>query len=166
MKEKDAIVNFKEHQVVLFTEKEDETYGPTQTGSYISGKYLDDFREKKKKLDMQEAEKWKKAEISPIYYYMMVEEMTLSDLAARVGLSKRRVKKHFGNKYFLKMKIAHLKKYADVFNVPIANFFQIINTKQDHIWRSHFDENDKTLRLEQQETTNPLLVETNYTPEK
>jgi len=54
MKEKDAMVNFKEHQVVLFTEKEDKTYGPTQTGSYISGMYLDDFRGKKRKLDIQE----------------------------------------------------------------------------------------------------------------
>ena len=160
MKEKDAKVNFKEHQVVLFTEKEDDSYGPTQTGSYISGMYLDDFREKKKKLDMQETEKWKKGEISPVYYYMMVEEMTLSDLALRVGLSKRRVKRHFENKYFLKMKIAHLKKYAEIFNIPLANFFQIINTKQDYNWRSHFDENDNTDRLQQFETTNPLLVET------
>lgn len=162
MKEKDAMVNFKEHQVVLFTEKEDKTYGPTQTGSYISGMYLDDFRGKKRKLDIQETEKWKKGEISPIYYYMMVEEMTLSDLALRVGLSKRRVKKHFGNKSFLKMKIEHLKKYAEIFNIPLANFFQIIYTKQDHNWRSHFDENDKTVKLEQFETTNPLLVETKH----
>ena len=160
MKEKDALVDFKEYQIVLFTEKDDNTYGPTQTGSYISSKYLDDFREKKKRLDDQESEKWKKGEISPIYYYMMVEEMTLSDLADRVGLSKRRVKKHFSNKDFQKMKITHLIKYAEVFNVPVANFFQIINTKQDHNWRSHFDENDKTVTLEQFETTNPLLVET------
>lgn len=160
MKEKDALVDFKEYQIVLFTEKDDNTYGPTQTGSYISSKYLDDFREKKKRLDDQESEKWKKGEISPIYYYMMVEEMTLSDLAGRVGLSKRRVKKHFLNKDFQKMKITHLIKYAEVFNVPVANFFQIINTKQDHNWRSHFDENDKSVILEQFETTNPLLVET------
>ena len=71
MKEKDALVDFKEYQIVLFTEKDDNTYGPTQTGSYISSKYLDDFREKKKRLDDQESEKWKKGEISPIYYYIV-----------------------------------------------------------------------------------------------
>jgi hypothetical protein len=160
MKEKDAMVDFEKYQVVLFTEKEDKTYGPTQTGSYISSLYLDDFRDKKRKLDMQETEKWKKGDISPIYYYMMVEEMTLSDLALRVGLSKRRVKMHFENKYFLKMKIIHLKKYAEIFNIPLANFFQIIYTKQDHNWRSHFDESDTSIKLEQTETSNPLLVET------
>jgi len=158
MKEKDAMVDFKKHQVVLYTEKEDHSFGATQTGSYISGMYLDDFRGKKKKLDEQQTEMWKRGEISPIYYYMMVEEMTLADLAGRVGLSKRRVRKHFYNKHFLKMKITHLKKYAEVFNVPVANFFQIIFTKQDHNWRSHFDENDETIKLEQSETTNPLLV--------
>jgi hypothetical protein len=160
MKEKDAMVDFKKHQVVLYTEKDDHSFGATQTGSFISGNYLDDFREKKKKLDEQETDKWKKGEISPIYYYMMVEEMTLTDLAERVGLSKRRVKKHFTNKDFLKMRISHLKKYAEVFNVPLANFFQIIYTKQDNNWRSHFDEDDKTIKLEQSETSNPLLVET------
>ena len=160
MKEKDAMVDFNKHQVVLYTEKEDSSFGATQTGSYISGNYLDDFREKKKKLDVQETEKWEQGEISPIYYYMMVEEMTLTDLAGRVGLSKRRVKKHFTNKDFLKMKITHLKKYAEIFNVPIANFFQIIYTKQDKNWRSHFDEDDNTIKLEQSETSNPLLVVT------
>jgi hypothetical protein len=160
MKEKDAIIDFKKHQVVLYTEKEDHSFGATQTGSYISGMYLDDFRGKKKKLDDQHTEMWMKGEISPVYYYMMMEEMTLADLAGRVGLSKRKVKSHFSNEGFLKMKITHLKKYAEIFNVPVANFFQIIYTRQDHNWRSHFDEDDQTPKLEQTETTNPLLVVT------
>ena len=160
MKEKDALINFDKHQVVLYTEKEDHSFGATQTGSYISGMYLDDFREKKKRLDEQHTEMWKKGEISPVYYYMMVEEMTLEDLAARVGLSKRKVKKHFSNEGFLKAKVDHLKKYSEIFNVPVANFFQVIYTKQDSNWRSHFDENDTSAKLEQTETANPLLVET------
>jgi hypothetical protein len=160
MKEKDAMVDFKKHQVVLYTEKEDHSFGATQTGSFISGNYLEDFRGKKKRLDEQHTEMWEKGEISPIYYYLMVEEMTLTDLAARVGLSKRQVKKHFSNEGFLKMKITHLRKYSEIFNVPLANFFQIIYTKQDNNWRSHFDEDDSSIKLEQTETKNPLLVVT------
>jgi hypothetical protein len=158
MKEKDAKIDFKKQQVILYTEKEDHSFGATQTGSYISGMYLDDFREKKKKLDDQLSEMWKKEEISPVYYYMMMEEMTITDLADRVGLSKSRVKQHFTIAGFLKIRIAHLKKYAEIFNVPLANFFQIIYTNQDSHWRTHFDENDQTIKLDQTQTANPLLV--------
>ena len=46
MKEKDSRVD-NSHQLVLYVEKEDQTYGPVQTGSYMVENYLDDLFEKK-----------------------------------------------------------------------------------------------------------------------
>ena len=47
MKEKDGKVDYKQHELILYVEKEDDTYGPITTGSYISEKYFDDFLENK-----------------------------------------------------------------------------------------------------------------------
>ena len=43
MKEKDILTNFKDQQLILYAEKEDNTIGPVQTGSYLAGNYLDEY---------------------------------------------------------------------------------------------------------------------------
>ena len=60
-----------------------------------------------------------------------------------------------------------LQRYADVFNIPVANFFQIISTRQDANWNpGHNLEAAKArpLTISQEKSGNPLLVITN--PEK
>ena len=108
-----------------------------------------------------------KKEISPIARYKSLEELSLSELAARAGISKRRVKGHLKHKGFLKARVEELQRYADVFNIPVANFFQIISTKQDGNWNiGHNVEAAKArpLTISQERTSDSLLVITN--PEK
>jgi len=167
MKEKDILTDFKDHQIILYAEKDDDTIGPVQTGSYLAGNYLDEFYHIWSKFEKEWIEQLVKKEISPIARYKSLEELSISELAARAGLPKRRVKKHLRYKYFLKAKVEDLQRYADVFNVPVANFFQIIITKQDGSWNlGHNVEAAKVrpLTISQEKTSNPLLVITN--PEK
>jgi len=92
MKEKDIKIDFKPHQLIVYAEKDDNSFGPVQTGSYISKNYLDDFRQKHTHLDETLIEKLKAGEISPVYYYMMMEDLSVSELAARTGIRVGKVK--------------------------------------------------------------------------
>ena len=161
MKEKDVLTDFKAHQVILYAEKGDNSIGPVQTGSYISGHYIDEFYNFMGKIERESFEKLQNGDISPVCLYMNIEEMTVSELASRVGLSKRRVRKHLTHKYFPTIKVSELKKYAEVFNIPVANFFQIITTRQDNEWRPGFKsdvENQKPVVISQIATGNPYVV--------
>ena len=167
MKEKDILTDFEGHQLILYAEKDDDTIGPVQTGSYLAGNYLDEFYHIWGNFEKELFEQLVNKEISPIARYRSLEELSVSELAARAGLPKRRVKKHLKYKYFLKAKVEDLQRYSDVFNVPVTNFFQIISTKQDGSWNlGHNVEAAKTrpLTISQEKTSNPLLVITN--PEK
>ncbi|MCK4748011.1 MAG: helix-turn-helix transcriptional regulator [Bacteroidales bacterium] len=167
MKEKDILTDFKDHQLILYAEKEDHSIGPVQTGSYLAGNYLDEFYHIWGNFEKELFEQLMKGEISPISRYRSLEELSVSELASRAGLSKRKVKKHLKYKHFRKAKVEDLLRYADVFNVPVANFFQIISTRQDASWNvGHNLEAAKSrpLTISQEKTSNPLLVITN--PEK
>ena len=50
MKEKDARVDFEQQELIMYVEREDGSYGPIQTGSYISANFLDDFWTKMERI--------------------------------------------------------------------------------------------------------------------
>jgi hypothetical protein len=161
MKEKDAFVDNKDHQLILYTEKDDNTYGPTQTGAVSSKDYIDDFRNKWKNMENSILSKILSGQTSMIYYYMMLEELTPSELALRVGLSKSKVEKHFHPRYFEKANVKIIRKYAEVFNVPVANLFQVISVKEDGLWKANYIENEEVIDkhcITQQKTENPLVI--------
>jgi hypothetical protein len=167
MKEKDILTDFKDHQLILYAEKDDSTIGPVLTGSYLAGNYLDEFYQIWGSFEKDLFEQVLSMKISPIARYKSLEELSLSELAARTGIPKRKVKKHLKYKYFLRAKVDDLRRYADVFNIPVANFFQIINTKQDAKWNIGHNlkiAKSKPLTISQEKTNNPLIVITN--PEK
>ncbi len=167
MKEKDILTDFKAHQLILYAEKEDDSIGPVLTGSYMAGNYLDEFYHIWGNFEKDLFEKLLKKEISPIALYKSLEELSLAELAARVGIRKRRVKKHLKYRRFLNARVEELARYAEVFNIPVANFFQIISTKQDGNWNmGHNLEAAKSrpLTISQEKTPNSMLVITN--PEK
>ena len=148
MKEKDLYIEFKPHEMVMFVEKDDESYGPIISGSHISKHYLEDSFKMKKNLDLKLRERMKKGEISPVYYYMLMQEMGEGDLAKRVGVSKRALKKHFRPRYFNELKLSTIKRYADVFDVNVAMMFQILLVRQEDA--------DK-LKIDMTATENPCL---------
>ncbi|UGU15795.1 hypothetical protein LS482_19200 [Sinomicrobium kalidii] len=57
---------------------------------------------------------------SPIEYYMELHKMDIGILAAYTGFWKWRVKRHFKPKIFKRLPDRILQKYADVFNLNIA----------------------------------------------
>ncbi len=126
MKEKDSRVDCPEQQVILYVEKEDGKYGPVQTGSYLTRHYLDDYELKRKHLEEALKEKVQKGEASPVYYYMVLEDLTVSELAARVGLRKSKVKKHLKLGPYLELPPEILERYSYVFNVRVSDFAGLI----------------------------------------
>ena len=67
-------------------------------------------------------------EVSPICYYMELNKMDLTILASYVGMWKWRVKRHFKPSVFAKLSDKNLQKYADTFEISIA---ELKNIKTD-----------------------------------
>lgn len=143
MKEKDAKIDYREHQLVLYVEKKDGTFGPVQTGSYISKNYIDDYWFKRHNLEKEYLDKIRRGEISPIAYYMVLEELTPSELASRVGIPLRKVKKHLRPEHFGQVTVDQLHRYCSVFNVSYFNLFHAMTSKKNN------------LKLREDKTDNP-----------
>lgn len=148
MKEKELYVDYQPQQLIYYVEKDDASYGPLLSGSYLSKNYLDDYYEKKEKLEKSLREQLNKGEISPVYYYMLLQEMGEGDLASRARVSKRKLKQHFQMKNFQKLRLTQLKKYADAFDVPVAAMFHLMITK---------NEDQGKITVEQAETKNAFF---------
>lgn len=163
MKEKDLVIDCPYHQVVLYAEKDDGTYGPFQTGSYMAGVNISEHFRVTGNLSRSLISQLKAGMISPVYYFMMIEGLTVDELAGRTGISKFRVKRHITLKGFRRMKIKTLKRYTDILNIPLANMFQIINTIEDRNWDMGYEgeiDDSKTGSISQKETSNPFVIET------
>ncbi len=66
-----------------------------------------------------------KGETSPIEYYMELHKMDVPILASYVGMWSWRVKRHFKPSVFKKLNNKVLGKYAEVFEISIAELKQI-----------------------------------------
>lgn len=125
MKEKDLKIEINEHPLAMFAEKEDGTYGAVETGSFMVENYIEDFWKKQVHFKNNALDKLKSGEISSIGFYMEVFNMAPADLAARVGIGSGKVKKHCTLEGFKKIKMSLLKKYADVFDIQMADLFRL-----------------------------------------
>ena len=164
MKEKEIKVDFKEQELILYAEKDDDSIGPVVSGSYMAKNHLSDFYDIWGNLEKDLIGKLSRKEISPIARFKELQEFTVSELATRTGISKRKVKRHLTHKHFLKASVGELQKYADVFNIPVANFFQVISTSQDASWNIGYNAAEakkKPLTITQDKTDNPMVVITN-----
>jgi len=130
MKEKDGYVDCPEQQVILYVEKDDGTYGPIQTGSYLTRNFLDDYELKRKHLEENLRKRVQNREVSPVYYYMVLEDLTVSELAARVHLRKGKVKKHLQYGAFGLVEDKTLALYADVFNISVSELKKLMDLSQ------------------------------------
>ena len=167
MKEKDIHIDYKDHELILYVEKEDESIGPVRSGSYMTANHLGDFYQIRESLEKRLLASLEKKQISPIARFRELEEFTVTELATRTGIARRRVKKHLEFKHFLKATVEELRRYAEVFNIPVANLFQFIETSQDASWdigHNRETAKEKELTISQKKTGNPLLVITQ--PEK
>ena len=124
MKEKDLYIDFEPQKSVYYVEKNDNSYGPIISGSQLSANYLDDYYLKRKKLEESLRKQMINNEISPVFYYMTLLEMGPKDLATRLGISSRKLRRIFKPEYFMQLNIIKLKLLADIFNIPVSNLFQ------------------------------------------
>lgn len=131
MKEKDGFIDCPQQQVILYVEKEDGKYEPMQTGSYITKNFLDDYELKRRHLEESLKKQVLSGEASPIYYYMVLEDLTISELAARAGIRKGKVKKHLEATNFNAIPQETLQVYADVFNITIADMLKLLVANAD-----------------------------------
>lgn len=69
-----------------------------------------------------------KGQTSPIEYYMNKYFMDLPALAAGMGLAKWRVKRHFNPSVFNKLDDKMIQRYADFFNMNVADIKNIEGT--------------------------------------
>jgi transposase-like protein len=115
MKEKDIYIDFKDHEIILYAEKEDESYGAVVCGSYAAKHCLGNFFDMKEKLDKSLREELSLGRISPIHYFMVMQDMGPRDLARRVGISLRKLRRHLSPDGFKKLDDTILQKYAVVF---------------------------------------------------
>ncbi len=126
MKEKEGYVDYPEQQMILYVEKDDGKYGPMQTGSFISANYLDDYKLKRRNLEIGLREQLTANSISPLKYFMVLEDLTLSELSARAGIRKSRVRKQLTPQKFGSVTTNELQRYAAVFNIGVANLLQVV----------------------------------------
>lgn len=136
MKEKDSKIDHS-HQLILYVEKEDSSYGPVQTGSYMANHYLDDFFEKKERLRQKRLDELIEGRISPLAYYKDLVDIGEGDLAVRVGISRRKLRSHMTPEGFTRVSVSLLARYAEVFGVPVAQIFQIILCDESRIELTH-----------------------------
>lgn len=125
MKESDAIVDYKEHQLFLYVEKNSGSYEPVQTGSFFTKTYVEDFWEKQKNKEETLFKMLTEKQISPVGYYMRMIDISDAEVAARAGISIRKVRNHKTNVFFRKISVSLLEKYAVIFGIQIADLFQI-----------------------------------------
>ncbi len=147
MKEKDLYVEFEPQKLVYYVEKDDKSYGPIISGSQLSANYLDDFWIKRRNLEKKLRKRIIANEISPVFYYMTLQEMGPKDLASRIGISYLKLKRIFNPEHFKKLKVEKLTVLADIFNIPVSNLFQTFLIK---------DDDREKLVLEQETTENEL----------
>jgi hypothetical protein len=160
MKEKEGYVDYPEQQMILYVEKDDGKYGPIQTGSYISANYMDDYVFKRRNLELELRKQMTDGGISPVKYYMVLEDLSLSELSARAGIRKSRVKKHLEPKSFGSVTAAELGKYANVFNVAVANLLQVVLVNDHGSFESNLILENKAekISVEHTPTSNPYVV--------
>jgi DNA-binding XRE family transcriptional regulator len=138
---------------VVYVEKEDGSYGPVETGSVMVKEYFDDFLTKRRHLEATLRADLLQGRISIIAYYATLLSMGEGDLAARIGVSRRRLRAHLTPGGFAKLRLETVRRYAEIFDIPVANLFQIIDEAgQD--------------RLRQQPTGCPFVVVTSAAEER
>lgn len=126
MKEHEARTEYEAHQLLLYVEKPDGSYGSLQTGSHIVGNYLDDYMEKRGRFQARCLERLLAGEDSPVAYYQALCELTLTELASRARLNRLKVWLHRKPRHFARMRLNEAARYAEVFNIPVAGLLQVV----------------------------------------
>jgi len=119
VKEKDAFIDSDVQNIVMYVEKEDGSYGGLKTGAYMVNTQIDEYRNRRQKLIDASRRRMQNGEISPVGFFIEIGGMTLADVAARVSVTRARVRKHMTAAGFETMTIGLARAYAEVFGVQL-----------------------------------------------
>jgi hypothetical protein len=72
-----------------------------------------------------------RGKLSPIAYYMEKNIMDEKLLATYIGLPKRKVRRHLKPDGFAKMDEKVLRRYADLFGVPLESLTDFMRTTEE-----------------------------------
>ena len=91
---------------------------------------------------------------------MVFVDLSFSELAARAGIRKSRVKRHLDPKKFGDATADELCRYAAVFNVPVANLLQVILVNHHGTFESNLILENKAekITVDHTRTANPYVV--------
>jgi len=76
-------------------------------------------------------EKVMAGEVSPIALFMALTRATVEDVAARMGIRRSTVRAHMTPSGFEKARVETLKRYARIFDIAVADFFEFTHIDQD-----------------------------------
>ncbi len=155
MKEDEAKTDFEAHKLLLYVEKDGGRYGALQTGSYLVENYLDDYLQKRGRFERSCLNSLLAGEYSPVAYYQDLCELTQTELARRARVSRLKVWLHRKPNYFGWMTMNEARRYAEVFDIPVANLFQVI-----------IQPDQEQGRIVQERTDNDAVVVTSYSEQQ
>lgn len=114
-------------QVLLYDVDENGKCSVESRPMPVIGPLMDLYMGNKIRRVMENKEALLSGEISPIKFYMEYCGLYVKDLASRMKISESKLKKHLTMKGFYKIKIETLKKYAEIFDIALADLFQFID---------------------------------------
>lgn len=76
-------------------------------------------------------------EISPLCFFMELTHMTVEDAAARMKLRKSAVRSHLEPAGFDRLNVATLKRYAQLFDIAVGDFFQFTRLTGECLVKVH-----------------------------
>ena len=86
--------------------------------------FIDDFQEKQRYFHEIYSQALLRGEISAIAYFMLMQELTVSEVADRTRLSAGQAKRHMSPKHFETLTVAQA--YAALFGIPVVKLFAFI----------------------------------------
>jgi hypothetical protein len=121
--------------LVLYDTDADGRCVPSYTASEYNediGVYYAQRQEELKRLHSEVID----GKISPVGLFFHLQHMTLGDLAKRVGLRPGLVEKHMTQGGFKSATVDQLQKYAKVFDVTVADFFEFYFISDEIVTKS------------------------------
>lgn len=117
-------------RIVLYAPGEGGKVGGELTRSSFDAEIDDYYVQREKELARLQSDLLEDR-ISPLAVYMQLSRMTVDDAAARMRLRKSKVKDHLTPKGFDAMPIEVLRRYARLFDISVADFFQFTHLDGD-----------------------------------
>lgn len=118
----------KSQKAILYEKDESQNCVPVSKTLYLAGDNdLGDEYYYTRAVELERLiEELKSGKISPIKLFIDHLTMDERDMAHRMRIPYRKLKKHLTIEGFKKINIETLEKYAKIFDITLADFFQVI----------------------------------------